>query len=335
MRIAFLDPLEPEVIDMATACLPGHEIAVAPEPGRLPDGIEAAEAAVWSAYELDATAIASMLRLRLLQRIGFLSRTRGDVSAAFRRGLAVSALPWANSERTAQHALALMAAVLRRATGIPDGDIDLHPEHIPALDRSTASPAWLQAEDAARLAGKTVGIIGFGEVGACLARLLAPLDCRVLYLKRSRLSPAHERYFGIEYAAFDDLLRASDVIVNLMPFKGANPKLIGARELGLLRRGAVYLSNGRANIVEDGALAAALRDGRLPAAGFDDYGHAHLAADSPLRSLDNLIVTPQTVGGTPGWVDTFARLAENLRRLDSGEALLYPLPPDAPPPIRG
>ena len=335
MRIAFLDPLEQRLTEFPSQYLAGHEAIVAPEAGKLPEGYEKAEAAVWSNYPVDAALIGSMPKLRYMQRIG-LTRAKGDATAALTAGVPVSVLPFGVSDRVALHTLSLTLAVLRR---VVDGHHAVHeglnPEGLPETEQVDPTPTvnWVRWPDVDTLNDKTVGIIGFGEIGACFARMLPPFNCRVLYNKRNRLSPQHEAYFGVEYATLDDVLSRSDVVVSFVPYSEDSRKMLGAREFGLMQPSAIFINTGRANTVDEDAMVDALRSRRIRAAGLDVFPVEPLPLSSPLLTLDNVVLTPHTAGGVQGWMNTFERIAENVRRVEAGEPVIFPMRPDDPEPF--
>ncbi|HEU0075285.1 MAG TPA: NAD(P)-dependent oxidoreductase [Dehalococcoidia bacterium] len=335
MKIAFLDPLEARLAEFPGRYLAGHECVVAPELGILPEGYEDAEAVVWSNYPVDAALVASMPKLRLMQRIG-LTRAKGDASAALSAGVPVSVLPYGVSDRVALHTLSLTLAVLRR---IVDGHKAVHeglnPEGLPQTEQIGPTPTvnWVRWPDVDTLNDKTVGIIGFGEIGACFARMLPPFNNRVLYHKRNRLSPRHEAYFGVEYAPLDGLLSRSDVVISFVPYSEESRKMLGAREFGLMKPSAIFVNTGRGNTVDEAALVEALRSKTIRAAGIDVYSVEPLPLSNPLLTLDNVVLTPHTAGGVQGWMNTFERFAENVRRVEAGEPVIYPMRPDDPEPF--
>ncbi len=335
MRIAFLDPLEQRLTEFPSQYLAGHEAIVAPEAGKLPEGYEKAEAAVWSNYPVDAALIGSMSKLRYMQRTG-LTRAKGDATAALTAGVPVSVLPFGVSDRVALHTLSLTLAVLRR---VVDGHHAVHeglnPEGLPETEQVGPTPTvnWVRWPDVDTLNDKTVGIIGFGEIGACFARMLPPFNCRVLYNKRNRLSPQHEAYFGVEYATLDDVLSRSDVVVSFVPYSEDSRKMLGAREFGLMQPSAIFINTGRANMVDEDAMVDALRSRRIRAAGLDVFPVEPLPLSSPLLTLDNVVLTPHTAGGVQGWMNTFERIAENVRRVEAGEPVIFPMRPDDPEPF--
>ena len=335
MLIAFLDPLEQRLSEFPSRYLAGHETIVAGEPGRLPEGVENAEAVVWSSYPVDGALISSLPRLRFMQRIG-LTRAKGDASAALRAGIPVSVLPFGVSDRVALHTLSLTLAVLRR---IVDGHRAVHeglnPEGLPETEQVGPTPTvnWVRWPDVDTLNDKTVGIIGFGEIGACFARMLSPFNCRVLYNKRNRLSAKQEAYFGVEYAALDDLLANCDVVVSFVLYSEESRKMLSRREFGLMKPSAIFVNTGRGNTVDEAAMVEALRERRIRAAGLDVFPVEPLPLNSPLLTLENVVLTPHTAGGVQGWMNTFQRIAENLRRVEAHEPVLFPMRPDDPEPF--
>jgi phosphoglycerate dehydrogenase-like enzyme len=340
VKIAFLEPLPPVAVQMAPRFLAGHEISVAPAADQLPAHLEDAEAVVWSSWPVDRALIERLPRLRFMQRLGVF-RFAGDPSAAVGRGIPVSVLPHGTSGRVAEHAFALMLALSR----------DLLTAHRAVIDG--ANPAGLGPEDGegahqplnwAGLPGprslhfRTVGIIEFGEIGACLAKLLAPFNCRLLYFKRRPLTAEQEHFYGVVRGELDEILMTSDTVCNLIPASERTRGMLGAREFGLMKHDAHFVSCGRGMTTDERALAAALAEERIGGAGLDVFSIEPLPRDDPFLQLSNVILTPHIAGGTPlqapggtaGWADTFERLRENLLRVDKGELVLSPRDPREP-----
>ena len=327
MRVAFLDPLEARLAEFPGRYLAEHQVLLPPEAGRLSDGIDEAEAVVWWNYPVDARLIDRLAGLRFLQRIGIF-RTRGDTTAALSKGIPVSAIPHGVSDRVAQHAMALTLALAKQLLPSHNAVLaGLNPDNMP--EQETGAPAiatnWTRTPNIETLSEKTIGILGFGEIGACFARYVAPYNCRVLYYKRTPLSPELERYFGVEYAPMDDILSTSDVVQSFLPYSEETRKLLGARELGLMKPSALFVNVGRGNTVDETALVDALANRRILGAGLDVFSVEPLPMDNPLRKLDNVVLTPHSAGGLNGWVHAFERIGENLRRVEAGRPVLLPL----------
>ena len=335
MKVAFLEALNPPADVMPAQYLPDHEVIVAPERGRLPDGYEDAEAIVWSQWPVDRGFIDSLPWLRFLHRIGRF-RTRGDVTAALEKGLAVSTTPQGTSNRVAEHTFALILGLARGLlashASVINGD---NPAGLESIERIGATPTvnWARVPGLQSLHFKTVGILGYGEIGSCLAELLAPFHCNVLYNKRNPLTREQERFYGVTYASFEDVLRRSDFVVNLIPVSPETRGILGRAELETMKPSAYIVNCGRGVTFKEDELIEVLREGKIAGAGLDVFEHEPLEPDHPVTKLTNVLLTPHTAGGTPqgainglaGWGDTFAFLKENLRRVAAGEPVLCPI----------
>lgn len=174
------------------------------------------------------------------------------------------------------------------------------------------------------IAGATVGIVGFGGIGREVARRARTLGMRVVALRRSP-APAPE---GVEMLsgerALDTLLASSDYVVLTAPATPETRGMIGARQLDLIRRGAVLINVSRGDLLADeSALAAALSDGRLRGAGLDVFREEPLPATSPLWDLPNVLITPHVSATTDRfWIRETELILENIRRYVRGERLL-------------
>lgn len=150
------------------------------------------------------------------------------------------------------------------------------------------------------LAGAVVGIVGYGGIGRALGRRARALGMRVWALRRSEPAVG-ERPEEVEWisgaSGLKELLRESDYVVLTAPETAETTGLIGERELALMPRSAVLINVARGRILDEEALAAALKAGRLRGAGLDVFRQEPLPADSPLWELDNVLITPH-IGGT-------------------------------------
>ena len=342
MKIAFLDPVEGIARELITQHFSPDDLLIAPTREELPADLSTAEAVVWSRWPVDRALIDSMPHLRLLQRLGRF-RARGDATAAFERGIAISVLPHGTSGRVAEHVLALIIgvfrALLRSDQAVREGH---NPAGLEPQERIGSTPTvnWARVPGLESLYFKTVGIAGFGEIGACLALLLQPFGCRVLYNKRTPLSPALERYFGVTHASFEAVLTTSDAVVDLVPVSDATRGMFGRRQFQSMKPSAIFINTGRGPTTDENALVDVLRERRIAGAGLDVFALEPLPPGHPLTRLDNVLLTPHTAGGTPqgpvngiaGWTDTFVRLKENIRRVEAGEPVLSPMRPGDPQP---
>lgn len=246
--------------------------------------------------------------LRLVQKIGVGVNTI-DLDAARARGIAVCNLPGSNSQAVAEHALALMLAVLRRLRTFD------------ALTR--AGRGWQRdpaLEDGlGELGGRTVGLVGHGSVPAILAPVLAALGAEVLYTARAPHAVAVGRFVSL-----DDLLAGSDLVSLHVPLTDATAGMIDAGALARMKPGAVLVNTARGGLVDTAALIEALDSGRLSGAGLDVFDPEPLPEDHPLLGREDVVLAPHVAWLTQ---ETLARsvatAAENCRRLGSGRELLH------------
>jgi phosphoglycerate dehydrogenase-like enzyme len=247
-------------------------------------------------------------RLRLIQKIGVGVNTI-DLAAARRRGIAVCNLPGTNAPAVAELTLALMLAASRR---VPMFDAAMRRGEGFALD-----PA---AKDGINeLGGRTVGLVGYGAVPRALAPVLVALGCRVLYTARGARSGA-----VAEFRTLPDLLAESDVVSLHVPLTNETERMIDAAALARMKPSAVLVNTARGGLVDEPALVAALRTGRLAAAGLDVFAEEPIDPSSELLTLPNVVLTPHIAWLTTGTFDrSFALAAENCRRLAAGAALLH------------
>jgi phosphoglycerate dehydrogenase-like enzyme len=294
------------------AALAGRGIkvrVVAPEDRRgLAEALARAEV-LWHVLEpVTAATIASARHLRLIQKIGVGVNTI-DLGAARARGIAVCNMPGTNSRAVAEMTLGLMLACLRR---------------LPQLDAATrAGLGWQRPiEEMDRLgeiAGRTVGLVGYGAVPQLLAPILRVMGAEVAYWSRSPKPGAVGRRLGLA-----ELLAASDIVSLHLPLVPETARLIDAAALARMRPGAILVNTARGGLVEEPALIEALESGHLRAAGLDVFAHEPLPPDHPLLTLKNVVLAPHLAWLTP---ETLARslavAAANCERLRRGEPLLH------------
>jgi lactate dehydrogenase-like 2-hydroxyacid dehydrogenase len=173
---------------------------------------------------------------------------------------------------------------------------------------------WMKNALVHEVTGKTLGILGMGEIGCELARRAAVMGMRVLYYKRTPLSAELEERFSVAYRDLNSLLGESDYVCIAMPHTAETERLIGAKQLARMKDGAYLVNIARGGIVDEEALIEALSSRRLAGAGLDVFTYEPLQADSPLCYLDNVILTPHIGGGTG--TTRAAELAEALREVE-------------------
>ena len=231
-----------------------------------------------------------------------------DVEACRARGVVVTNTPGAVDAPTAELAFALLLAVRRR---IVEGD------RFVRAGRWEGS--WAEEELIGQdVSGATLGIVGLGGVGRAVAHRARAFDMRVLYAKRTRLSPADELALEVEHRELDDLLAEADVVTLHVPHTPGTEGLIDARRLALMRDGACLVNAARGAVVDEPALVRELVSGRLRA-GLDVFVHEPRVPQE-LFELPNVVLAPHLGTALASAREAMTRvLVDNLLALERGE----------------
>jgi (S)-sulfolactate dehydrogenase len=229
--------------------------------------------------------LAAGSRLRVVGRLG-VGLDNIDVPACESRGIAVIPATGANALAVAEYVIAT-AMVLLRGSYLSSGAV--------------AAGQWPRAllSEGRETAGKTLGIVGFGGIGRLAAKLAQSLGMRVIaYDPMLDAGAAAWRETGATCSSLDGLLREADAVTLHVPLTDATRRLMNAERIGMMKPGAVLINTARGGIVDESALAQALREGRLAGAALDVFEHEPLPADSALAGVPNLILTPHIGGVT-------------------------------------
>ena len=237
-----------------------------------------------------------------------------DIAAATDAGVAVVTTPAVNAEAVADMALALMLACLRR---------------LPQLDAAVRSGEWRSRGPSRDLAEATVGVVALGAVGRAVVRRLRGFGCHVLALE-----PNPDREFCAEYEVelveLEAMLPRIEVLTLHAPLTDSTRRLLGPRELALLSRHAVVVNTARGELVDQPALAAALENGQIAAAGLDVFEHEPPPRDDPILSAPNAIFSGHISSYTELGLDrTGEAVIANVRDLLAGRLPASCLNPQA------
>lgn len=240
-----------------------------------------------------------------------------DLTACRTRGVRVTNTPGVLTDATADLTWALILAAARR---VVEGD---------RLVRSGQWRGWAPRQLLGlQLAGATLGILGAGRIGSAVARRAAGFRMRVLYTDRE-VNAALEAETGAQRVALERLLTESDVLSLHIPMAPEHHHLIGPEQLAAMKPGAILINTARGPIVDENALIAALRAGRLAAAGLDVYEHEPRLTPG-LADLPNVVVLPHLGSATTATREKMSRMAaENVLAVLAGRE--PPNPVDATP----
>ncbi|MCT9821195.1 C-terminal binding protein [Microbacterium sp. W1N] len=248
-----------------------------------------------------------MPNLRIISRVG-IGYDMVDVEAATARGIAVANTPSYCIEEVAAHTIAMIMAEARG---------------LAAYDRAVRAGTW-RAVDAHPLAVRpsttTVSVLGFGRIGSIVARGCRALGFRVL-VADPYASAAAVREAGCDLVEIPDAVAWADILTLHVPLTDTTRHLIDADALATMKQGAVIVNTCRGPLIDEDALADSLRGGRLGGAALDVFAGEPLAGDSPLRGLDQVLLTPHAAWYSPeALADLPVHAAENIIRHLAGES---------------
>jgi phosphoglycerate dehydrogenase-like enzyme len=311
ITVAILDKFHPHIKTAIAAAMPANWAVLFIEESTLAARaavLRDADMAFVMAAPVPKELLAEARRLRFIQKLGA-GVDRIDLDACRSRGIGVARLHAGNSIPVAEHTVLLMLAIYRQ---------------LPQIDRRTRAGAW-NKEDARgmhrQLQHKTVGLVGFGAIGKEVAKRLRGFEVTILYYDPVRASGDVEQSLGVSYAELDALVQTADIVSLHLPLLPQTAGIIDAQRIRAMKSGAVLINCARGGLVDETALAAALKDGRLFGAGIDAFA-SEPPVGSPLLALENTVVTSHLAGAT---LDNFsgimARAVENAKSFLRGDAL--------------
>ncbi|MGJ4928641.1 hydroxyacid dehydrogenase [Bradyrhizobium sp. HKCCYLS2038] len=245
--------------------------------------------------KIDDQVIGASAKLKVIAKHG-VGTDNIDVDAADRRGIPVFVARGANSQSVAELAFALMFAVARE---------------IPHLDARIKAGHWDKATTrGAQLFGRSLGVVGFGEIGRILVGLVQPLQMKVRVF--DPYMPENSEIAGAaRVGSLDEILTASDFISLHCPLTPQTRNMIGRDQFARMRRNAILINTARGGLIDETALFDALRDGVIAGAGLDSFAEEPARPDLPLLALPNVVVTPHAGASTQAARDAMGVLAVN------------------------
>lgn len=253
--------------------------------------------AIRSATRVDAALLEAARALRIVGRAG-IGVDNVDLAAAAARGVAVMNTPDGNVITTAEHAIALMFALARK---------------IPAAHHALIGGRWDKTRFVGReITGKTLGIIGLGNIGRVVADRAQGLRMRVIahdpFVPRSK-----GHHLGVEMVPLDALLEAADVVTLHVPLVDWTNNLLTRERLASMKRGALLVNAARGGLVDERAVRELVESGHLGGAAFDVFASEPIGVDHPLVGHENIVVTPHLGASTQEAQDNVGReLADQL-----------------------
>jgi phosphoglycerate dehydrogenase-like enzyme len=311
-------PKQPDaILEIARSLTPpGFELVVV-DPGT-PEFYQAATEAEYYlglARQMGGEFFRAAPKLRLVQLLSA-GYDRVDLEAARKAGVPVANNGGANAIAVAEHTLMLMLAVQKRLV---------------RFHNDVVAGKWrvgnLADGRVYELAGKTLGIVGLGNIGKKVARRAAAFDMRVQYYDVARLTEDQEDALGVRFVLLTELLRTSDVVSLHVPLDDTTRRMLSAREFALMKPSAILINTCRGPVVDEAALHQALVDGRIAAAGLDVMVEEPPKPDHPLFGLPNVTLTPHSAGPTwENWTARFRNGFDNIQRVAAGRAPRWVIP---------
>jgi phosphoglycerate dehydrogenase-like enzyme len=251
--------------------------------------------------DVGAAWLARLPNLRVVVKMGqsFHNVDVGDLRAAgVRLVIAPRKGPNCVAELAMTFILALSKDLLISHRSVADGAYRLRGLRPERSEQWKMAFHWMRHTTLHEVRGKTLGIVGMGEIGCELALRAAAMGMDVVYHKRTPLSDELEARFGARAVSLDALLRESDYVTLAVPHTAETERMIGTAELASMKPTAFLVNICRGGVVDEDALIDALRSGAIAGAGLDVFTFEPLPADSPLCTLDNVLMTPHVGGGT-------------------------------------
>src|SRR3989441_10410425 len=322
-KILFAPRQDPVITDIAKSLTPpGFELVMADF--GTPEFVNAsadAEFYMGLARSMGGEFFRSAPKLKLVQLLSA-GYDRVDVEAARKAKVPVADNGGANAIAVAEHTILLMLAVLKQL-------VRFHQDVVAGRWRPPASSEAPVLE----LSGRTVGVVGLGNIGKKVARRARGFDARVQYYDILRLTEAEEDALGIRFVLLAELLRTSDIVTLHVPLNDSTRGMIGARELGLMKKSAILVNACRGPVVDEPALYEALKGGRIAGAGLDVLVEEPPKKDPPIFTLSNVTLTPHSAGPTwENWIARFRNGFDNIQRVADGRKPLWIIPELIEPP---
>jgi len=317
-KILFAPQMPAAMMDLARETLPeGYELAVA-DHGTEKFYEAAQEAEFYLGFPRQGMGnefFRAAPKLRLIQLISA-GYDRLDLEAARKAKVPISNNGGANAISVAEHTILLVLAVLKRLVW--------QHNHVVAGRWRVGNFDELGIYEAS---GKTLGIVGLGNIGKKVARRAQVFGMDVQYYDVLRLTEDQEDALGVRFVLFTELLRTSDVVTLHVPLNEATRNLISTRELAMMPRHAILINTCRGPVVDENALHQALTTKQIAAAGLDVMVEEPPKTDHPLFKLENITLTPHTAGPTwENWTRAFRNGYDNIQRVAKGGKPMWVVP---------
>lgn len=249
---------------------------------------------------------ASNLKLLQLLSAGY---DKINISLCKQKHLPVATNGGANAWSVAEHSIAMLLAIYRRLVD---------------CDKATRAGTWrkpIQEFTTFELSGKTIGILGAGNIGQKVAQRYKAFETNILYYNRS-VSEFMERELNGKKASLDEIVREADILSIHLPLFKETTGLLGEKEFAKMKPNMVIINTGRAELVDQNALVTALQQKKIMAAGLDVFDQEPVSLDNPLLNMENVLLSPHVAGhSAEGWTRRMVFAWENIQNFEVGRSL--------------
>ncbi len=308
-KIVLVGPFHQTICDAFTAAIPdGFELVKADNKEDY-SAVSGADYIVNRTFKLGIADVSSAPNLKLVQKWGA-GYDNIDADGIGGLDIPVAVCSGINAQPVAELAVLHMLAVLRNIT---------------ALNTHLKNNRWPREEYISRsylLGGRTVGLVGLGNIGKKVAALVQAFGCQVVYYDPFRLPESAEQALGVKYLSLNELLKVSDVVSLHLPLTPDTENLINYTKLCTMKPTSILINTSRGGIVNEADLAKAIEEGKIMGAGLDALSSEPIGEDSPLIGLERVNMTPHVGGNTAdNEYKMVERCLDNILRIDSGRPL--------------
>lgn len=308
LTVAVPDPYSPDLLKVLRDGVPSGWTLLTPDSSGQTADFSSADVifAMWNPVSRET--IEAIPALQLVQKLGA-GVDRIDLDAAKENEVAVARLFGINAVAVAEHIMMFILASLR---------------NLPVTQAKLLEGGWHKEEARSyqrELRGKTVGLIGVGNVGQEVAKRLAPFEATTIYYDVNPLDSATAESLQVRRTGLDELLREADIISLHVPLIPETRHLINRSRIELMKPGAIVVNCARGGLIDEQALKEALESGRIASAALDTFAEEPIT-DLGLIRLENVIATPHAAGATKdNFVRVVAKAVENAKQYASGKGL--------------
>lgn len=256
---------------------------------------------------IDKTVISKAVKVKMIQRTG-VGLDNIDLEALKDVGIPLYVNRGVNSESVAEYTVMLMLAALKRCYQI---------------NKQVRSGIWKKQATGLKtglISGKTIGIVGMGNIGKKVAHMLSGFDAKIVYYDAIKMTDEEESEYKVSFVSLDEMLKNSDIITLHCPYNPSEGPLFGREEFSKMKDGAVIINTARGKLIDQASLVEALESGKISTCGIDTFEEEPLSNDCPLYKYDQALLSPHIAGLSYDAFDAMMTLGvENIRAFDKEE----------------